>query len=198
MVGRKEKKRLLRSNAQRERKILQRAQLFARRNSLKPTILPNPPQETHIQLEREVQEHLILSTRLQQVEQKANPSTNLISDTLATQADASKEAPVNNLRAIVFGEWEMQTWYASMYPPEVTCLPLIYICEFCLTYMRYNIAYRRHRLRCKRKFPPGNEIYRRGTLSFFEVDGEKQKVRLLFPSGPIKLMFSSMKSSLSS
>nr|VZI47967.1 unnamed protein product [Spirometra erinaceieuropaei] len=281
MVGRKEKKRLLRSNAQRERKILQRAQLFARRNSFNPGILSSQPPKTPVQLvskqcplkgcdssghlngldqrhitisacplyhnappqywrqmrereegiapseptassadtitmspavnrashlytlrepnlekltssvflyqfrraqqklvsevEREVQEHLIFSARLRQLEQKANPSTNLISDTLATQADASKEMPVNNIRAIVFGEWEMQTWYASMYPPEVACLPLIYICEFCLTYMRYNIAYRRHRLRCKRKFPPGNEIYRRGTLSFFEVDGEKQK-----------------------
>ncbi|VDM00893.1 unnamed protein product [Schistocephalus solidus] len=39
-----EKKRLLRSDAQRERKILQRAQLFARR--LKPSILSSPPQET--------------------------------------------------------------------------------------------------------------------------------------------------------
>nr|VZI46403.1 unnamed protein product [Spirometra erinaceieuropaei] len=50
MVGRKEKKRLLRSNAQRERKILQRAQLFARRNSFNPGILSSQPPKTPVQL----------------------------------------------------------------------------------------------------------------------------------------------------
>lgn len=30
------------------------------------------------------------------------------------------------------------------------------------------------------KHPPGNEIYRDGILSVFEVDGRKNKVRMMF------------------
>ena len=31
--------------------------------------------------------------------------------------------------------------------------------------------------KCKLRHPPGNEIYRKGTISFFEIDGRKNKVR---------------------
>jgi len=31
-------------------------------------------------------------------------------------------------------------------------------------------------LKCDLRHPPGNEIYRNGTLSVFEVDGKKNKV----------------------
>lgn len=30
--------------------------------------------------------------------------------------------------------------------------------------------------KCKLRHPPGNEIYRKGTISFFEIDGRKNKV----------------------
>ncbi len=32
--------------------------------------------------------------------------------------------------------------------------------------------------KCTLFHPPGNEIYRRDTISFFEIDGRKNKVRL--------------------
>lgn len=32
------------------------------------------------------------------------------------------------------------------------------------------------KLRCRRRFPPGNEIYRKDKYSFFEVDGSLQRV----------------------
>jgi len=34
----------------------------------------------------------------------------------------------------------------------------------------------RHKLKCDLRHPPGNEIYRNGTLSIFEVDGKKNKI----------------------
>ena len=30
--------------------------------------------------------------------------------------------------------------------------------------------------KCLRRYPPGDEIYRKGNISFFEVDGIKEKV----------------------
>lgn len=30
-------------------------------------------------------------------------------------------------------------------------------------------------IKCKLKHPPGNEIYRKGSISFFEIDGRKNK-----------------------
>jgi histone acetyltransferase HTATIP len=35
--------------------------------------------------------------------------------------------------------------------------------------------FERHRIKCTIRHPPGNEIYRNGTLSFFELDGRKQR-----------------------
>jgi len=34
----------------------------------------------------------------------------------------------------------------------------------------------RHKLKCDLRHPPGNEIYRSGSLSMFEVDGKKNKI----------------------
>lgn len=31
-------------------------------------------------------------------------------------------------------------------------------------------------MKCELRHPPGNEIYRNGTLSMFEVDGKKNKI----------------------
>ena len=34
--------------------------------------------------------------------------------------------------------------------------------------------------KCQLRFPPGNEIYRRSNISFFEIDGRKNKVSACF------------------
>ncbi|KAH9590007.1 Histone acetyltransferase kat7 [Schistosoma haematobium] len=41
--------------------------------------------------------------------------------------------------------------------------------------MRHKVAYDRHKINCGRTFPPGNEIYRKENLSFFEIDGQKHQ-----------------------
>ena len=48
------------------------------------------------------------------------------------------------VKNIEMGKYEMTTWYASPYPEEYACLPKIYICEFCLKYMKTSTIARRH------------------------------------------------------
>ncbi|XP_036909118.1 histone acetyltransferase KAT5 isoform X5 [Artibeus jamaicensis] len=58
---------------------------------------------------------------------------------------------------------------------ELTALPVLYLCEFCLKYGRSLKCLQRHLTKCDLRHPPGNEIYRKGTISFFEIDGRKNK-----------------------
>ncbi|KAG5437284.1 hypothetical protein PCANB_001077 [Pneumocystis canis] len=77
---------------------------------------------------------------------------------------------------IQFGNYEMDAWYISPYPEEYSRNSIIYICEFCLKYMNSEYVAWRHRLKCPIKYPPGDEIYRDGSLSVFEVDGRKSPI----------------------
>ena len=69
----------------------------------------------------------------------------------------------------------MVPWYFSPYPQELCHLPVIYICEFCLKYLKSKNCLARHRMKCKLFHPPGNEIYRKNNISVFEIDGRKNK-----------------------
>jgi len=42
------------------------------------------------------------------------------------------------------GCYEMDTWYTSPYPEEYARLPKIYVCEYCLKYMKTSVISRRH------------------------------------------------------
>ncbi|KAI1124560.1 hypothetical protein F5Y10DRAFT_249120 [Nemania abortiva] len=90
----------------------------------------------------------------------------------------SKKAsgPVSQIECIEFGGWEIDTWYAAPYPEEYSRNRVLYICEFCLKYMNSDYVAWRHKLKCPAKHPPGDEIYRHGSVSFFEVDGRKNPV----------------------
>lgn len=103
---------------------------------------------------------------------------------LAMQAEAdvpvkkSRKAsgPASQIECIEFGGWEIDTWYAAPYPEEYSRNRVLYICEFCLKYMNSDYVAWRHKLKCPAKHPPGDEIYRHGSISFFEVDGRKNPV----------------------
>ncbi|XP_062387622.1 histone acetyltransferase KAT7-like isoform X1 [Sardina pilchardus] len=82
----------------------------------------------------------------------------------------------NMIKTIVFGRYELDTWYHSPYPEEYARLGRLYMCEFCLKYMKSQTILRRHMAKCVWKHPPGDEIYRKGTISVFEVDGKKNKI----------------------
>lgn len=85
-------------------------------------------------------------------------------------------ARVKNINKIEMGEFLVETWYFSPYPQDYENLDVVYICEFCLKYMKSQTCLQRHRGKCTLTHPPGNEIYRRDNLSFFELDGHKHKV----------------------
>lgn len=83
---------------------------------------------------------------------------------------------VKNINTIEFGRFEIDTWYFSPYPEEFSKCSKLYICEFCLKYMKKQKTLLRHKTKCDLRHPPGNEIYRQGNLSMFEVDGKKNKI----------------------
>uniref|UniRef100_W5UFH4 Histone acetyltransferase n=1 Tax=Ictalurus punctatus TaxID=7998 RepID=W5UFH4_ICTPU len=72
---------------------------------------------------------------------------------------------------IEFGKYEIQTWYSSPYPQEYSRLPKLYLCEFCLRYMKSRSILYQHMRKCTWFHPPANEIYRKDDVSVFEVDG---------------------------
>ena len=84
--------------------------------------------------------------------------------------------PASQIECIEFGGWEIDTWYAAPYPEEYSRNRVLYICEFCLKYMNSDYVAWRHKLKCPAKHPPGDEIYRHGSVSVFEVDGRKNPV----------------------
>ncbi|MGH0146348.1 UNVERIFIED_CONTAM: hypothetical protein FKN15_008087 [Acipenser sinensis] len=62
---------------------------------------------------------------------------------------------MKNIDCIELGRHRLKPWYFSPYPQELTALPIL--------------------TKCNLRHPPGNEIYRKGTISFFEIDGRKNK-----------------------
>ncbi|KAG6378316.1 histone acetyltransferase, MYST superfamily [Boletus reticuloceps] len=86
----------------------------------------------------------------------------------------SEIARVKNLNRLQIGKHEVDAWYFSPYPREYAHLPVLYICEFCLSYFPSSMMLSRHRRRCTMLHPPGNEIYRHEDISFFELDGKRQ------------------------
>lgn len=82
---------------------------------------------------------------------------------------------VRNLEKIQMGKHLVEPWYFSPYPQEYSDVDVVYIDEFCLSYFSSKKAFERHRSKCQLQHPPGNEIYRDDFISFFEVDGRRQR-----------------------
>ncbi|CCE62764.1 hypothetical protein TPHA_0D01230 [Tetrapisispora phaffii CBS 4417] len=84
-------------------------------------------------------------------------------------------ARVRNLSKVIMGMYEIEPWYFSPYPIELTDLDTIYIDDFTLEYFGSKKQYERNRKKSTLRHPPGNEIYRDDFVSFFEIDGKKQR-----------------------
>ena len=82
---------------------------------------------------------------------------------------------VRNLNRLQMGKYDIEPWYFSPYPASFSDVDMIYIDEFCLSYFDDQRAFERHRAKCTLVHPPGNEIYRDDYISFFEVDGRRQR-----------------------
>lgn len=67
-------------------------------------------------------------------------------------------------------------WYSAPFPAEYyTKDGHLWMCEWCLKYFRTSKTMKRHVQKCAGRPPPGNEIYRSGNISVFEVNGRTSK-----------------------
>lgn len=96
-------------------------------------------------------------------------SSEKIEDDLKTQPNTK------GTKFIEMGKFEMEVWYQSPYPEDFARLPKLYICEFCLRYMKSKTILQRHIVKCVWRHPPGEEVYRKDKISVWEVDGKRYK-----------------------
>uniref|UniRef100_A0A6T8N345 histone acetyltransferase n=1 Tax=Hemiselmis andersenii TaxID=464988 RepID=A0A6T8N345_HEMAN len=96
--------------------------------------------------------------------------------TAALEHEREEATKVKNIQAVEFGKYQMDTWYFSPFPVEYSNISKLYMCEFCLKYIRKPKTLERHKAKCDRRHPAGDEIYRHDNVSMFEVDGKKEKV----------------------
>lgn len=76
---------------------------------------------------------------------------------------------------VIMGKNNMEVWYQSPFPEDVQRLPKLYLCEFCLRYQKSEVGMKRHAAKCVWRHPPGDEIYRKGKLCVWQVDGKRHK-----------------------
>ncbi|CAO3699948.1 unnamed protein product [Rhizopus stolonifer] len=95
----------------------------------------------------------------------------------STMSELSSEMnDVPKIKQISFGNHTIDTWYLAPYPEEYSQSEVLYMCEYCMKYMKSQFVAKRHQKNCTVKHPPGDEIYRDGAVSVFEVDGRKNKM----------------------
>ncbi|KAF9266517.1 hypothetical protein L218DRAFT_996694 [Marasmius fiardii PR-910] len=123
------------------------------------------------------------SRPLRSTTQQHTPATNVPSASPAVSTPGPTKnppaaPPALRIRSIRFGPYEIKTWYDAPFPEEYANISdgRLWICEFCLKYMKCKFGAARHRTKCKARHPPGDEIYRDGAVSIFEVDGRKNKI----------------------
>ncbi|SPO45666.1 related to histone acetyltransferase 3 (myst) [Moesziomyces antarcticus] len=97
---------------------------------------------------------------------------------ITTSASSAETGTASPIKCIRFGDFDIDTWYQAPYPEEYSMVPdgRLWMCEFCLKYMKSRFMAQRHRLKCKMRHPPGDEIYRDGNICVYEVDGRKNKI----------------------
>ena len=89
-----------------------------------------------------------------------------------------KTNKIKNIEKIQFGNYIIDCWYFSPYPEKyILGCKLLYICQYCLKYMKYHKTYCNHiHNECYLRHPPGNEIYRFKGISVWEIDGCIDKI----------------------
>jgi histone acetyltransferase SAS3 len=90
------------------------------------------------------------------------------------RSNRTVSGPPSKIKCIQFGRFIIDTFYAAPYPEEYSHESRLFICEFCLKYLPSEPVAYRHKLKCPAKHPPGDEIYRDGSISIWEVDGRKK------------------------
>lgn len=90
---------------------------------------------------------------------------------------------VRNVEWILYAGYDIATWYYSPYPDEYQDCQRLFICEYCLKYIRTVESFITHtKTTCKRKRPPGTVVYSKGINKIYKVDGKTNKVFLRWQS----------------
>ncbi|KAF9958733.1 K(lysine) acetyltransferase [Mortierella alpina] len=88
-----------------------------------------------------------------------------------------EEAPqVRNVEWILYAGYDIATWYYSPFPEEYEDCQRLFICEYCLKYIRQVENFINHTKSCKRKKPPGTVVYSKGPNKIYKVDGGINKL----------------------
>uniref|UniRef100_A0A8C1HX74 Histone acetyltransferase n=1 Tax=Cyprinus carpio carpio TaxID=630221 RepID=A0A8C1HX74_CYPCA len=96
--------------------------------------------------------------------------------TAALEKEHEAITKVKYVDKIQIGNFEIDAWYFSPFPEDYGKQPKLWICEYCLKYMKYEKTFRFHLSQCQWRQPPGKEIYRRNNISVYEVDGKDHKI----------------------
>ena len=93
----------------------------------------------------------------------------------AFEREHEETTKVKNIEKIIMGSWEVEAWYYSPFPDAYSNLRTLYVCEYCLSYMKKLKTYRAHKRDCPCRKPPGREIYREGDIAAYELDGKDHR-----------------------
>ncbi|CAM9117175.1 unnamed protein product, partial [Bubo scandiacus] len=96
--------------------------------------------------------------------------------TAALEKEHEAITKVKYVDKIHIGHFEIDAWYFSPFPEDYGKQPKLWICEYCLKYMKFERTYRLHLGQCQWRQPPGREIYRKSNISVYEVDGKDHKI----------------------
>ena len=98
-------------------------------------------------------------------------------DLAELEAEHHEITKVKNISQIIMGKHVVEAWYYSPFPHPYNQLDSLYICEYCLKYMRKPKYYLKHCSgECPHRCPPGQEIYRENNISVYELDGKDHRV----------------------
>ena len=65
-------------------------------------------------------------------------------ETAELEKEREELTKVKYIEQIQLGKYEIDTWYFSPYPDDYGKAPKLYICEYCLKYMKLESSYRYH------------------------------------------------------
>lgn len=98
-----------------------------------------------------------------------------VGGSMMQEGDIHALAKMRNFSKVYIGPHEVEPWYFSPYPIEYTEDATLYIDDFTLSYFASKKQFDRFRSKSTLRHPPGNEVYRDEKVSFFEIDGKKQR-----------------------
>lgn len=119
----------------------------------KEPILDNFVPEYDLKLFRDAQ---ALASEIIEQDLKSQPSTKGEIIYFFTKFFSIKN--ILGTKYIEMGKFEMEVWYQSPYPEDYARLPKLYICEYCLRYMKSRTILNRHVIKCVWRHPPGEEV----------------------------------------